>query len=106
MPAIDPVTSLDLEPQLRKFRSRLVVAMAARGITQPQLARRCNLAQATVCNYMVGKRLPNAVGMVRLTRELGVSADWLLGTTDVIETARTGATAFVRRPAEAPGREG
>jgi transcriptional regulator with XRE-family HTH domain len=62
------------------FRARLSEAMAARGLTQAELARRTGVDRSTVSALMQpGTRLPNAQLAADCARALGISADWLLG---------------------------
>ncbi|MBP3883465.1 MAG: helix-turn-helix transcriptional regulator [Olsenella sp.] len=68
------------EPQLLLFRRRLRDAMRLEGIEGPSdLSARSGVAHTTVMSYLRGERLPGAVSLVRLSRALGVSCDWLLG---------------------------
>lgn len=50
----------------------LAVARKARGITQKELAKRCELAEVTIRQYETGRRFPNAETLKRITKELGV----------------------------------
>ena len=62
------------------FRARLAEAMAARGVSQAELARRTGTDRSTVSALLKpGTRLPNAQLAADCARALGISADWLLG---------------------------
>lgn len=68
------------EPQLIRFRSRLSAAMKMADIDGPdELADKAKLSRACVWSYLRGTRLPSVVSLVRLSKALGVSCDWLLG---------------------------
>lgn len=68
------------EPQLLRFRRRLSQAMEMDGVrSADELARSARLSHACVLSYLRGTRLPSATSLVRLSRTLGVSCDWLLG---------------------------
>jgi transcriptional regulator with XRE-family HTH domain len=62
------------------FRARLAEAMAARGVTQAELARQTGVDRSTISALLQpGIRLPNAQLAADCARALGISADWLLG---------------------------
>jgi transcriptional regulator with XRE-family HTH domain len=62
------------------FRTRLAEAMAARGLTQAELARQTGVDRSTISALLQsGTRLPNAQLAADCARALGISADWLLG---------------------------
>jgi transcriptional regulator with XRE-family HTH domain len=62
------------------FRARLAEAMAARGMTQAELARQTGVDRSTISALLQsGTRLPNAQLAADCARALGISADWLLG---------------------------
>lgn len=68
------------EPQLIRFRRRLSEAMEMDDIEDySELAQKAGLTRACVLSYLRGTRLPSATSLVRLSRTLGVSCDWLLG---------------------------
>ncbi len=71
------------------FRDRLARAMADRGLAQAELARRVRVDRSTVSQVLApgGKRLPNAQVAAECASVLGVSADWLLGLTDLPDRA-------------------
>jgi transcriptional regulator with XRE-family HTH domain len=62
------------------FRARLAEAMAAKHLTQAELARQCGVDRSTISALLQpGTRLPNAGLAADCARALGISADWLLG---------------------------
>ncbi len=74
---MDKVDKRDRAPV---FRARLAEAMAARGITQSELARQTGVDRSTISALLhAGTRLPNAQLAADCARALGISADWLLG---------------------------
>ena len=56
--------------------------MIQKSLNQSQLARMTNVAQSTISGYMKGNRLPGADELARLSTALGVSMDYLWGTTE------------------------
>jgi transcriptional regulator with XRE-family HTH domain len=74
---IDKVDKRDRAPI---FRARLAEAMAARSLTQAELARLTGVDRSTISALLQsGTRLPNAQLAADCARALGISADWLLG---------------------------
>jgi transcriptional regulator with XRE-family HTH domain len=74
---LDKVDKRDLAPL---FRARLAEAMAARKISQAELARQTQVDRSTISALLqAGTRLPNAQLAAECARALGISADWLLG---------------------------
>lgn len=68
------------EPQLQLFRRRLIQAMEmSEVVSAEELSRSCGIAASCVMSYLRGTRLPSATSLVKLSRGLGVSCDWLLG---------------------------
>lgn len=71
------VDKRDLAPL---FRARLGEAMAARSVSQAELARQTGVDRSTISALLQpGTRMPNAQLAADSARALGVSADWLLG---------------------------
>lgn len=63
------------------FRERF---SALRGeMTQAQFADKLGISRATVGLYETGSRLPDALGIKNIAEKCGVSADYLIGLTDV-----------------------
>ncbi len=74
---MDKVDKRDRAPV---FRTRLAEAMAARAMTQAELARQTGVDRSTISALLQpGTRLPNAQLAADCARALGISADWLLG---------------------------
>ena len=69
-----------------RFGERLKTIRKTRGLTQARLAGSAHINLSAIAQYETGKRLPDVRSLAKLTKELAVSADWLLGlsgTTDV-----------------------
>lgn len=66
-------------PDEVKTMERLQQALRFRNITQKELAERIGVNEVTMSRYVKGTRTPNANIIIRVCRELNVSADWLLG---------------------------
>ncbi len=74
------VDKIDKRDRAPVFRARLAEAMAARGMTQAELARQTGVDRSTISALLQsGTRLPNAQLAADCARALGISADWLLG---------------------------
>lgn len=84
MPKKRPIAS---ETEELTFPVRLRAAMEFRGENQTSLAAKVNMKRQTIGYYMSGQSQPNTDGLAALSRSLGVSADWLLGTTEKTKTA-------------------
>lgn len=80
---------LDKRARAELFRTRLAQAMADGGATQAALARAIGVDRSTLSQLLGpgGTRLPNAQIAAECAATLGVSADWLLGLTDLREPA-------------------
>lgn len=75
---------------------RLDRMMKARRISSAELGRRLGVAQATISRYRSGERAPDPDTLAAICRELGGSADQLLGITVLDPRALEG---FVRETA-------
>ncbi len=80
---------MDKRHRASLFRDRLGQVMAQAGTTQAGLARSIGVDRSTVSQLLDpgGARLPNAQVAAECAAALGVSADWLLGLTDLREPA-------------------
>jgi transcriptional regulator with XRE-family HTH domain len=67
---------------LRDLGSFLAAARRERGLSQAELAARCNLSQAQVSYFEVGQRRPTLDQLIRLARALDVSIQRLIAGTD------------------------
>ena len=83
------MTNTDKRARADLFRTRLVVAMAERGLSQSALARAIAVDRSTLSQLLSdqGARLPNAQVVGECAAELRVSADWLLGLSERPESA-------------------
>ena len=57
---------------------RIACLRRARGLSQAELARRLRISASAMGMYEQGRREPSAQTLVDLSRELGVSTDFLL----------------------------
>ena len=64
---------------MNKFSDRLKKSLKNNGITQTELAKRINMSQGIVNNYCTGKREPSLDVLISICKELGETADYLLG---------------------------
>lgn len=68
---------------------RLVAAREKRRLNQSELARKAGLQPAAVGHFEHGRRNPSFANIRALARALGVSADYLLGTSSEMAGATT-----------------
>lgn len=69
-----------LQTHYRKiFASRVKKARKEMTLTQAELASRLNLTQRAIGNYELGTNEPSIAMLVKLSRELNKSVDWLVG---------------------------
>lgn len=61
---------------------RLKYSLEIRKLTQKEFAQRINVTESAISRYINDERVPRADTLVSICRELGVSADWLLGMTE------------------------
>ncbi|GEM_PF-1621921 len=61
---------------------RLTKIRQARKLTQKQLAKKLNVDQTTISAYEKGRGLPNSDMLIKLSKELHISADYLIGLSD------------------------
>lgn len=64
------------------FSSRLRSEVKKLGSNQVIAARKLGISEPVLSFYLTGKRAPSSRSLYRLSRRLGVSADWLLGLSD------------------------
>ena len=79
------------------LKQRLNAARTVRGLSQVALARRANLPATAVSQFETGARKPSLDNFWRLVEALGVSADYLLGHTDQMDTPAAAASQLLRR---------
>ena len=64
------------------FAQRLQTAMYLRNYTGADLAKRSGLTQASISRYINGQRQPSVDRIIRLSKALNVTSDYLLGLSD------------------------
>ena len=69
------------------FSSRLEELLFERNLTNRAFAQKFGIAEATVSNYLRGDRAPGVWLFEDMCNYFNVSADWLLGRSDVKEVA-------------------
>ena len=65
------------------FAERVVLLMDKQGLSQAKLAKRANITEAAMSNYVSGTRTPNSDVLVRIANALKTSTDYLLGNTNI-----------------------
>lgn len=71
------------------FAQRLQIAMYWKEWTGADLARRSGLTAATISRYICGQRLPNVARLIKLSKALDVSSDYLLGLSEAMKRSET-----------------
>ncbi len=64
------------------FAQRLQTAMYLRKWSGVELAKRSGLTNVSISRYINGQRLPSVDRIIRLSKALGVTSDYLLGLSD------------------------
>lgn len=82
------------ETESNPFAVRLRVAMEFSGETQTSLAEKIGIKRQTIGVYCSGQSQPNADTIARIAKALGISADWLLGLTEMVEKRDTSNDVF------------
>lgn len=66
-----------------KYAIRLRNLLEELDIKQNELAKKAQVTEATISNYITGKQLPKLGVVEKISDILGVSVDYLLGKTDI-----------------------
>ena len=86
------------------FGVRLRELREARGWTQEEVAERAGLAASVVSHFETGVRgKPSADNLVKISKALGVTADYLLGRSAQPEVSDERVSALLRSLSDAPG---
>ena len=59
--------------------NRINDLLEARKMTQRELAKRTNTTEQSICRYIKGTRVPNAIVLNNIAETLGVTCEFLLG---------------------------
>ena len=65
------------------FISRLDQARKEKGLTQRELANRVGVTEVSMSRYINGTRVPSGPIVVNIAKALGISVDYLVGTSNV-----------------------
>ena len=71
------------------FAQRLQIAMYWKEWTGADLARRSGIPAPTISRYLCSQRQPNVARLIKLSKALDVSADYLLGLTESMKRSET-----------------
>lgn len=71
----------DTPPRFPEFRDAFLELMG--DMTLDQFSKKLEMSRATVGFYAAGQRIPDALGLKKIAEKCSVSADWLLGLTDL-----------------------
>ena len=64
---------------MNKFAERLKKVLAENNVMQKDLAIKLNVAGETISHYCTGKREPSLDMLLKISRALGETTDYLLG---------------------------
>lgn len=67
------------------FKKRFEELLFDNNLSNREFAQRFNVAESTVSGYLLGKRTPNLELFIEMCDFFAVSADWLLGRSDIKE---------------------
>lgn len=65
------------------FAERIAVLMKKHNMNQSQLAKKADITDAAMSNYVNGVRTPNSEVLLRIANVFNTSTDYLLGNTNV-----------------------
>lgn len=65
--------------QICSFSDRLNIALHNKRLRKKDLAEKLGVKATTISRYCQGHHLPNSSELLRISRMLGVSMDWLMG---------------------------
>lgn len=65
------------------FISRLGKMIKEKGLTQRELASKVGVTEVSMSRYIKGERVPSGPIVVNIAKELGISVDYLVGTSSV-----------------------
>ena len=71
----------DTPPRFPEFRDAFLELMG--DMTLDQFSKKLEMSRATVGFYAAGQRIPDALGLKKIAEKCNVSADWLIGLSDV-----------------------
>lgn len=58
---------------------RIIELLDEKHMTQRELAARCGITEVSISRFVTGKRIPRAASILAISKELGVTTDYLLG---------------------------
>ncbi len=62
---------------------KLKHVLEERQMMQKELASKAGLTEGTVCRYISGRRIPRTMELIEICKALNISADYLLGLSEV-----------------------
>lgn len=65
------------------FVTRLGQVIKEKGLTQRELASKVGVTEVSMSRYIKGERVPSGPIVVNIAKELGISVDYLVGTSSV-----------------------
>lgn len=71
------------EPRLKVFRDRFDLLRQERNFSNTEFSKFLDMSRQTVGFYLNGNRVPDALTLIKIAEKCNVSADWLLGLTDI-----------------------
>lgn len=71
------------KPRLKVFQKRFELLRKEHGSNNTDFAEFLKMSRQTVGFYLNGDRVPDALNLIKIAEKCNVSADWLLGLSDV-----------------------
>lgn len=71
------------EPRLKVFRDRFELLRQQHDLSNTDFAKFLEMSRQTVGFYLNGERVPDALTLIKIAEKCNVSADWLLGLTNI-----------------------
>ena len=71
------------EPRLKVFQERFELLRKERDLSNTDFAKFLEMSRQTVGFYLNGDRIPDALTLIKISEKCNVSADWIVGLSDI-----------------------
>ncbi len=71
------------------FSERLTTLIKSKGLSQKDFSKIANITESAMSYYVKGTRTPSGEVLARIAKALDTTTDYLLGSTDNVETSET-----------------
>ncbi len=79
------------------FSERVTTLMKKSGLSQKELAAKAGVTESAMSYYVNGARTPRSDVLTRMAKELGTTTDYLLGTSNEINTEENTELLYLQR---------